>query len=467
MNGYPYFVVSELGLSKVDYTAELKDEYNSIAESLVAEAYQARLGAETFSLTANAQEALVLLQAKYDALFNAKRSVYGEQLDALMEEHVKTGLGYPKQTSAEYIALLEATTVEEFNAALPAYKSCDDIEVPQPGTFLRIKAIDGWNDDAPYLGSKNSSGNSRAEYVAEADASTIFYFDGAQLVSYGSGNYLVDNSDFLGYSGVKPSGAKFTFHAAANDKFGACNISFQEDGRWLYVNKDNYTDAGSGTISTGGEGYCFNLEAVTSIPVNVTAVGYASFYSPVAVALPEGVEAYAVSSHSDKYASMQLLENDVIPAHTGVILKLEEGAEAGNYQFGIVEETNGQVSNELRGTVASAYIQGSAYVLSMQDGVVGFYKAMLNFTVADNGTVTKVTENGTHFLNNGFRAYLPVGGNNARSLVFDFGGTETGIVETENGKVKTENPELYDLAGRRVLNAKKGVFVVNGKVIVK
>ena len=458
-NGYSYFVLSELGLSKVDYTAQLKDEYASIAESLVTEAYQAKLGAETFSLTANAQEALARLQVKHDALFNAKRSVYGEQLDALMEEHVKTGLGYPKQTSAEYIALLEATTVEEFNAALPAYKSCDDIEVPQPGTFLRIKAIEGWNDDAPYLGSKNSTKkNSRAEYVAYADASTIFYFDGAQLVSYGSGNYLVDNSDFLGYSGVKPSGARFTFHAAANDKFGACNISFQEDGRWLYVNKDNYTDAGDGTPTDNG--YCFNLEAVTSIPVNVTAVGYASFYSPVALSVPEGVEAYAVSSHSDKYASMQLLENDVIPAHTGVILKLEEGAEAGNYQFDIVEETNGQVSNELRGTVASAYIQGLAYVLSMQDGIVGFYKAKLNKD-ANGGEGT------THFLNNAFKAYLPVDGHNVRCLVFDFGGIETGIVETENGKVKTENSELYDLAGRRVLNAKKGVFVVNGKKVIK
>ena len=457
-NGYPYFVLSELGLYKVDYKAQLKDEYASIAESLVTEAHQAKLGAETFSLTANAQEALARLQVKHDALFNAKRSVYGEQLDALMEEHVKTGLGYPKQTSAEYIALLEATTVEEFNAALPAYKSCDDIEVPQRGTFLRIKAIEGWNDDAPYLGSKNSTTKkSRAEYVADADASTIFYFDGAQLVSYGSGNYLVDNSDFLGYSGVKPSGAKFTFHAAANDKFGACNISFKEGGRWLYVNQSNYTDAGDGTPTA--DGYCFNLEAVTSIPVNVTAVGYASFCSPVALSVPEGVEAYAVSSHSDKYASMQLLENDVISAHTGVILKLEEGAEAGNYQFDIVEETNGQVSNELRGTATNTYIQGSAYVLSMQDGIVGFYKAKLNKD-ANGGEGT------THFLNNAFKAYLPIDGHNVRCLVFDFGGTETGIDELkgENGNVKAE---VYDLAGRRVLNAKKGVFVVNGKVIVK
>ena len=43
---------------------------------------------------------------------------------------------------------------------------------------------------------------------------------------------------------------------------------------------------------------------------------------------------------------------------------------------------------------------------------------------------------------------------------------ETSIseVKTENGNVKTE---IYDLVGRRVQNAQKGVFIVNGKVVVK
>ena len=453
-NGYPYFVLSELGLYKVDYTAQLKDEYASIAESLVTEAYQAKLGAETLSLTENAQEALALLQVKHDALFDAKRSVYREQLDALIEEHVKTGLGYPKQTSAEYIALLEATTVEEFNAALPAYKSCDDIEVPQRGTFLRIKAIEGWNDDAPYLGSKNSTTkNSRAEYVTYADASTIFYFDGAQLVSYGSGNYLVDNNNFLGYNGVKPSGAKFTFHAAANDMFGACNISFKEGGRWLYVNQNNYTDAGNGTPTDNG--YCFNLEAVTSIPVNVTAVGYASFYSPVAVALPEGLNAFRVSETTGKYAKMEQIAG-IIPANTGVILQ----GEAKTYDLTVGDEADA-VENLLSGTVASEYISTPSYVLSAQGtpAVIGFYKAKLNKD-ANGGSGT------THFLNNAFKAYLPVDGHNVRCLVFDFG-TETGIIETENGNVKIENSAVYDLAGRRVQNAQKGIFIVNGKKVVR
>ena len=41
----------------------------------------------------------------------------------------------------------------------------------------------------------------------------------------------------------------------------------------------------------------------------------------------------------------------------------------------------------------------------------------------------------------------------------------TGIVEIESGKVKTEN--CYDLSGRCVQNAQKGIFIVNGKKVVK
>jgi hypothetical protein len=44
-------------------------------------------------------------------------------------------------------------------------------------------------------------------------------------------------------------------------------------------------------------------------------------------------------------------------------------------------------------------------------------------------------------------------------------GEETGIDELkgENGKVKTA---LYDLSGRRVQKAQKGVFIQNGKVVM-
>ena len=43
----------------------------------------------------------------------------------------------------------------------------------------------------------------------------------------------------------------------------------------------------------------------------------------------------------------------------------------------------------------------------------------------------------------------------------------TGIRETENGQVKTENAEIYDLSGRRVNAAGKGIYIQDGKKVVK
>jgi len=49
--------------------------------------------------------------------------------------------------------------------------------------------------------------------------------------------------------------------------------------------------------------------------------------------------------------------------------------------------------------------------------------------------------------------------------VFDFG-EETSIDElkSEDGKVKSA---VYDLSGRRVQKAQKGIFIRDGKVVVK
>ena len=46
---------------------------------------------------------------------------------------------------------------------------------------------------------------------------------------------------------------------------------------------------------------------------------------------------------------------------------------------------------------------------------------------------------------------------------------ETGIDELkgENGNVKSENSAVYDLSGRRVQKGQNGIFIQNGKVVVK
>ncbi len=70
----------------------------------------------------------------------------------------------------------------------------------------------------------------------------------------------------------------------------------------------------------------------------------------------------------------------------------------------------------------------------------------------------------------GFRAYFKLKGEavNARSFSLNLGdGETTGIVSIDNGQLTIDN-EIYDLTGRRVNStAKKGVYVVKGKKVIK
>ena len=63
------------------------------------------------------------------------------------------------------------------------------------------------------------------------------------------------------------------------------------------------------------------------------------------------------------------------------------------------------------------------------------------------------------------KAYLPLESSAPSRISFDFG-TETGISEVK-GEYENVKTEIYDLSGRKVENAQKGIFVVNGKKVIK
>ncbi|MBR5576459.1 MAG: exo-alpha-sialidase [Bacteroidaceae bacterium] len=180
--------------------------------------------------------------------------------------------------------------------------------------------------------------------------------------------------------------------------------------------------------------------------------GIGTFYANDPVNVPEGVKAYAATEEPDMTEGVLTMTEveGIIPAHTGVVLR----AAKGDYSF-TQASTNGTVvnGNMLVGYAGPAEYKevslpenASVYVLAVEDNVAGFYKKDQNFNVYNN------------------KAYLQVPGvSGARAIYFDFGG-ETGILETENGEVKTEN--CYDLSGRRVQKAQKGIYIVNGELRV-
>ena len=345
-----------------------------------------------------------------------------------------------QSTNTPTPAQVEAKTAE-VNALIASFR----LNLPVAGKYYRILAVDGWNDDARYLGAQNSTANtSRAGFVAEADANTIFYFDGTQLVSYASGNYLVSNSNMLGYNGVQAAGSVISFQAAAKGLVGAYNIKFNSGSRYLYCNKNNFTDAGSSTNNDNG--YCFNIEEVTVLPVTITDAGYATFFAPVAVTVPAGVTAYTATVDGEVAKLNEI--GATIPANTGVVLAGAENV----YNLAITTAAAFEGENALRGTVAATNVTENAYVLANDAEGVGFYAAAMT-----NGA----------WLNNSHKAYLPKAqGMNAASYSFRFGEGTTAIgnVEVEN-TVKT----IYDLTGRRVeVITAPGIYIVDGKkVLVK
>jgi hypothetical protein len=211
----------------------------------------------------------------------------------------------------------------------------------------------------------------------------------------------------------------------------------------------------------------FVLEEVTEYKTNTVKLSaqfgdeyISTFYAPYATVLPEGYTAHKATKVNTATVSLEEVGTE-IPANTGVFVT---GPKNEKVVLSLSTSNPASLSgNLLAGSAVDTYVPGPAYVLANGANGVGLYKAKLNKDVnGDTGT--------THFKNNAGKAYLPVPEEPADAcfLVFNFGDdVETGITETENENVKTENAEVYDLAGRRVQVAHKGIFIVNGKKVVR
>lgn len=103
--------------------------------------------------------------------------------------------------------------------------------------------------------------------------------------------------------------------------------------------------------------------------------------------------------------------------------------------------------------------------------LVGSYEE--NRIDANNGNYI-LSGNAFHFVNSGNvkvganRAYIHLNVSGGARLLIVEGDTETGIcLPVVDAEEKAESTGVYDLSGRRVVNAKCGVYVQNGKLFIK
>lgn len=186
--------------------------------------------------------------------------------------------------------------------------------------------------------------------------------------------------------------------------------------------------------------------------INITDAKAATLYTVDALEIPEGVTAKYVKAEGENMGSTgklvyTKLEN-VIPANSAVVLT----GEAGDYTFTATTEAGEEVAdNVLFGYATETAVTDNTgiYALANKTNGVAFYPFA--------GSTYKAG-----------KAYLNIAGLSTTSEVRLFNifdeGEETGIesIETENAKA-----EIYDLAGRRVQNAQKGLYIVNGVKVIK
>lgn len=327
---------------------------------------------------------------------------------------------------------------------------------PVKGKFYRLKNAASGN----YM-SGNADNITLLEPNAGSSAnSTVFYLtEENEILSFNSGLYLDCKEKAYCVIGTPHWGS---FNAA----YGGAKanvVTYKNNGYWTYGAGADGAGLDKGESAPNHAGYNWTLEEVEWLPVpmNVDA-GYATLYSPVALSTynwkknGHRVEAYTGVIDGEKLSLTRIdAEDGIIPANTPVVLKYVADAENGNVFLQVSDSEKAAIESDLKGTLADTYVTDNSYVLSRVNDVVGFYKA------------TKNQQGNTAFLNNGFKAYLPAAtGAESRFLVFNFGddnATAIEGIEAEN----TADAVVYDLAGRRVQKAQKGLYIVNGKKVIK
>ena len=358
--------------------------------------------------------------------------------------------------------------------------TASDLMAKTKATNIAIKNL-SYTNNRWFVGNTGAAPYSAEEFTNDA----IFIWEPVQAGVAGS-YYLKKGDTYMQATSPKDFGTvdnAAVFTAVAPGTNGTFNgdgdsnlyITGSNDANLVrFVKGNNWINVQNGangtpTYNTGTGGwtihYVYEVTEVASYKANISGAGYATFYTPAEVEIPENVKAYYIAANgiNDNYVTLTEIE-DVIPANTAVIL---EGAE-GEYSFNVSETGAAAVSgNLLKGTIINTNIIGQAYVLGndAEDGV-GLYKTKMSTVQLSNASGSVSV-----FLNNAYKAYLPASAvpaaaNNAASFSFRFPGT-TGIseVKTENGEVKA----IYDLTGRRVeAITAPGIYIVGGKkVLVK
>ena len=216
----------------------------------------------------------------------------------------------------------------------------------------------------------------------------------------------------------------------------------------------NITGHGDFAGTTGAKDFYITRKIVIS-----GATGhYSTYYNFDAVPLtrPSGLRAYKVTGVDFGEGSTTIEEIDYLPAGTPVLLYKSDGYCNGTYHL---KATTGDVPSYSANYIGKGENDARDYESLMAGKTAIYVLRGDKFYRAYSGTLPAN------------RCYIanPTAGARAIPDYLEIGegdGT-TGLKSIENGELKIENDNYYDLSGRRVLYPTKGgIYIYNGKKIV-
>lgn len=283
---------------------------------------------------------------------------------------------------------------------------------------------------------------------------------GRKFVILNNGLYLTNSSNSIEFGGKredfwtlqKTDGNRIKFYNG--NKYPCSMIAFQRSGT------SNMFKICSQTTSIG---VVINLYKKVSHAITIGKTGYSTFYySSNDAVLPVGLTAYTYGIKTDEnvtklVSTHQFNAGDTIPAECAVVVKGNPGTYSITLQ---ARKSTKKYDNILKGTYYTKELEANGntkyYMLSLdaKGDNVGFY-----WGATDGGA----------FTNKAHKAYLAIpksAGSKISSFILDPEDDSAMGIETveDNG---TATSAIYDLSGRRTLNPSHGIYIMNGKKILK
>jgi hypothetical protein len=271
------------------------------------------------------------------------------------------------------------------------------------------------------------------------------------VIYAGSGNHYINNSQIRFYPNNK-----LTFEAPAG--YIITKIVFTADGTWaatISSNKGTYTSStktwigeASTVLFTGsGSSRCDMSKAAITLSSNasvkITSAKYATYCTPSALDFNgTGITVYTATDNETS-VSLNEITSGKVPANTPVVL-YKAGADGTAINVPVIASADAVGDNDLvvsDGTTAMS----NAYVLANKSKGVGFY--LWTGATLSAGKI-----------------YLQAKASYGAREFLGFNDDVTAIEA-----VKAQNVvkgEYFNLAGQRVAQPNKGLYIVNGKKVV-